>query len=59
MIMTKREWRAVVIEAQRLSQNGQCITSIKLLRERTGCGLKEAHDAMRKLQDAPRIGATR
>lgn len=57
--MTRKEWRIIVIEAQRLAQNGHCIESIKLLREKAGCGLKDAHDAMRKLQDAPTIGAAR
>lgn len=43
--MTRKEWRIIVIEAQRLAQNGHCIESIKLLREKAGCGLKDAHDA--------------
>ena len=53
--MTRAEWRDIVIQAQWLAQNGQTIEAIKLLRKHTDCGLKEALDAVRRLQDEPVI----
>jgi ribosomal protein L7/L12 len=48
--MSRATWRELAIEAQRLAQDGHLIPAIKLLRQTTGCGLKEAHDAAHDLK---------
>lgn len=57
MKMTRIEWRCVCIEVQRLAKTGSFIYGIKLLRNRTGCGLKEAFDAVKRLQAAEDLKA--
>lgn len=54
MMMTRVEWRKVAREAQGLSRQST-IDAIKYLREATGCGLKQAHDAVRRLQSLREI----
>lgn len=54
MQMTRTEWRAIADEARTLIRKGHFIDAIRLLRTRTGSGLKEAHaaaTALRKLID--------
>lgn len=55
MNMTRKEWRDIARQAQRLAQRGDLITAIKLLRVKTACGLKDAWTAVKDLRAMERI----
>lgn len=47
--MTRKEWRIVAAEAQRLKLLGRQVDAIKHLRQHVNCGLKEAWTAANRL----------
>lgn len=52
--MTRKQWRTIAAEAQRLTKSWNNVAAIQLLR-RTGCGIKDAYDAARKLASLPEV----
>lgn len=49
MKMTRAAWTAIVRQAAVLMKRHERVAAIRLLREKTGCGLKEAYDATKRL----------
>lgn len=50
MTMSRAEWRQIAREAANILRNEGRVPAIKYLRERTGCGIKEAYDATHRLE---------
>jgi len=50
MKMTRKNWRSICNKAYTLTMDGQRIEAVKLLRNSTGCGLKEALDATKQFK---------
>lgn len=50
MRMTRSEWRAIARETANILRNEGRVPAIRYLRERTGCGIKEAYDATYRLE---------
>ena len=49
MQMTRKAWQQIALKAQQLAVQGHKVNAIKFLREQTGCGIKEAYDAVKML----------
>lgn len=53
--MTRKAWRQLALRAQMLVQSGRKVEAIKVLRDGTACGLKEAYDAATQLHRLPPV----
>lgn len=50
MKMTRTRWRILAREVDNIRRNEGRVPAIRHLRDQTGCGIKEAYDATKRLE---------